>query len=126
MRSAVSSGASDPARRPPTSSTWRATTTSGSAAIHAWSRRLRPRRAQWGAGAGASRLVTGTLELHAELESAFAEFTGQPAALVFSTGYQANLGVVAALTDPDTLIVSDAHVHASLVDACRLAKPGAW
>jgi 8-amino-7-oxononanoate synthase len=80
---------------------------------------------QWGAGAGASRLVTGTLELHAELESALAAFTGHPAALAFSTGYHANLGVVAALTDPDTLIVSDAHVHASLVDACRLAKPSA-
>jgi 8-amino-7-oxononanoate synthase len=80
---------------------------------------------QWGAGAGASRLVTGTLDLHTELESALAAYTGHPAALVFSTGYHANLGAVASLTDPDTLIVSDAHVHASLVDACRLARPGA-
>lgn len=80
---------------------------------------------QWGAGAGASRLVTGTLQLHADLEQRLAVFTGQPAALVLSTGYQANLAVVAALTDSDTLIVSDAHVHASLVDACRLARPGA-
>jgi 8-amino-7-oxononanoate synthase len=79
----------------------------------------------WGAGAGASRLVTGTLELHAELEAALAAFTGNAAALVFSTGYHANLGVVAALTDAGTVIVSDAHVHASLVDACRLARPGA-
>ncbi|MCW2830610.1 MAG: 8-amino-7-oxononanoate synthase [Aeromicrobium sp.] len=76
----------------------------------------------WGAGAGASRLVTGTLSLHTGLEDALASFTGQPAALVFSTGYHANLSVVTSLADADTLIVSDAHVHASLVDACRLAK----
>lgn len=78
----------------------------------------------WGAGAGASRLVTGTLDLHTELETTLAAFTGHPAALVFSTGYQANLAAVTALSDKDTLIVSDAHVHASLVDACRLARPG--
>lgn len=80
---------------------------------------------RWGAGAGASRLVTGTLQVHADLEQRLAAFTGQPAALVLSTGYQANLAVVTALTDRDTLIVSDAHVHASLVDACRLSRPGA-
>jgi len=79
----------------------------------------------WGAGAGASRLVTGSLEVHAELEAAVAAFTGQDAALAFSTGYLANLGAVTALTDADTLLVSDAHVHASLVDACRLSRPGA-
>jgi 8-amino-7-oxononanoate synthase len=76
----------------------------------------------WGAGAGASRLVTGTLGVHRQLESVFARFCGQPAGLVFSTGYHANLAVVAALADEDTLIVSDAHVHASLIDACRLAR----
>lgn len=78
----------------------------------------------WGAGATASRLVTGSLVLHAELEAALASFTGHAAALIFSTGYQANLGVVAGLADSDTLIVSDAHVHASLVDGCRLARAG--
>lgn len=78
---------------------------------------------RWGAGAGASRLVTGTLDVHAELETALAGFTGHPAALAFSTGYHANLGAVAALTDHETLLVSDAYVHASLVDACRLARP---
>jgi len=77
---------------------------------------------QWGAGATASRLVTGTLDLHAELEAALAAFCGRPAALSFSTGYHANLSVVTALADDDTLIVSDAHVHASLVDACRLSR----
>lgn len=76
----------------------------------------------WGAGAGASRLVTGTLTLHAELESALANFTGQPGALVFSTGYHANLSAVTALADADTMIISDSHIHASLVDACRLSR----
>ena len=77
---------------------------------------------RWGAGAGASRLVTGTLELHAQLERELAAYLGQPAALVFSTGYHANLAAVAALGGRDALIVSDAHVHASLVDAVRLSR----
>jgi 8-amino-7-oxononanoate synthase len=77
---------------------------------------------RWGAGAGASRLVTGTLELHSQLERELAAYLGQPAALVFSTGYHANLGVVAALGGRDALVVSDAHVHASLVDAVRLSR----
>ncbi len=76
----------------------------------------------WGAGAGASRLVTGTLELHQQLERDLADYLGQPAALVFSTGYHANLAVVSALADRDTLVVSDAHIHASLVDAVRLSR----
>ena len=77
---------------------------------------------EYGAGAAASRLVTGTLTVHEQLESALAAFTGFPAALVLSTGYHANLSVVAALSDRDTLIVSDAHVHASMIDACRLSR----
>lgn len=79
----------------------------------------------WGAGAGASRLVTGTLTLHRELEDALAAWTDNQSALTFSTGYHANLSAVTALADADTLLVSDAHIHASLVDACRLARPGA-
>jgi 8-amino-7-oxononanoate synthase len=77
---------------------------------------------RWGAGAGASRLVTGTLELHAQLERELSAYLGQPAALVFSTGYHANLAAVAGLGGRDVLVVSDAHVHASLVDAVRLSK----
>jgi 8-amino-7-oxononanoate synthase len=77
---------------------------------------------EYGAGAGASRLVTGTLPVHDDLERALAAFTGFPTALVFSTGYHANLSAVAALADSDTLVVSDAHVHASMIDACRLAR----
>ncbi|MFI0464207.1 8-amino-7-oxononanoate synthase [Saccharopolyspora sp. 5N102] len=76
----------------------------------------------WGAGSGASRLVTGTTTLHAELERELAEFTGREAALVFSTGYHANLSAVTVLADKQTLIVSDAHVHASLIDAARLSR----
>ena len=77
---------------------------------------------EWGAGAGASRLVTGTLQVHADLESALIGLTGHEAALVHSTGYHANLSAVTALADKDTLLVSDAHIHASLVDACRLSR----
>jgi 8-amino-7-oxononanoate synthase len=76
----------------------------------------------WGAGAGASRLVTGTLAIHDDLENELAVFLGQPSALAMSTGYHANLGVVTALVDRDCLVVSDAHVHASLVDAARLSR----
>lgn len=76
----------------------------------------------WGAGASASRLVTGTMALHAELEEELAAHLGQPAALVLSTGYHANLAVVTALADRTTRILSDAHVHASLVDAVRLSR----
>jgi 8-amino-7-oxononanoate synthase len=76
----------------------------------------------WGAGAGASRLVTGTLPVHRALEDALMDWTGRPAALALSTGYHANLAAVTSLTDADTLIISDAHVHASLIDACRLSR----
>jgi 8-amino-7-oxononanoate synthase len=76
----------------------------------------------YGAGSGASRLVSGTLSIHTELEREMAAFTGFPAALAFSTGYHANLSVVQALADADTLVVSDAHVHASMIDGCRLAR----
>jgi len=78
----------------------------------------------WGAGSTGSRLVTGTTALHAELESELAAFCGAQAALVFSSGYAANLGVLTALSGPDALIVSDAANHASLVDACRLSRAG--
>ena len=76
----------------------------------------------YGAGAGASRLVTGTLPVHDHLETALARLLEADSALVFSTGYHANLGAVTALADADTLIVSDAHIHASLIDAARLSR----
>jgi len=86
---------------------------------------------QWGAGATGSRLVTGSTGLHATLEQALAGFAGAAAALVFSSGYLANLAVVTALATAlnpgtalapgGTLVVSDEANHASLIDACRLS-----
>jgi 8-amino-7-oxononanoate synthase len=76
----------------------------------------------WGAGATGSRLVTGDTELHQQFESELAEFTGAASALLFSSGYTANLGAVVGLSGPGSLLVSDAHSHASLVDACRLSR----
>ncbi len=76
----------------------------------------------WGAGSTGSRLVTGSTQLHAELEEALAHHVGAAAGLVFSSGYTANLGAVTALAGPGTLIVSDERNHASLVDACRLSR----
>jgi len=74
----------------------------------------------WGAGATGSRLVTGSTALHQDLEADLARFVGAESALVFSSGYLANLGAITALADKDTLIVSDALNHASLIDAIRL------
>ena len=78
--------------------------------------------ASHGAGATGSRLVTGTTSLHLDLEAALATRLGAPAALVFSSGYLANLAAVCALAGPDTLVVSDRANHASLFDACRLSR----
>ncbi|GAA2242636.1 MULTISPECIES: 8-amino-7-oxononanoate synthase [Streptomyces] len=76
----------------------------------------------WGGGSTGSRLVTGTTELHTELERELADFCGFEAALVFSSGYAANLAAVTALAPHGSLIVSDAGNHASLIDGCRLAR----
>ncbi|WP_425003979.1 8-amino-7-oxononanoate synthase [Mycolicibacterium sp. S3B2] len=76
----------------------------------------------WGAGSTGSRLVTGNTELHEDFENALAEFVGAESALVFSSGYTANLGAVVALSGQGSLVVSDALTHASLVDACRLSR----
>ena len=77
---------------------------------------------RWGAGSTGSRLVTGSTDLHTRLEADLAEFVGARAGLVFSSGYLANLGAVTALAGAGSLVVSDAQNHASLVDACRLAR----
>ena len=77
---------------------------------------------QYGSGARASRVVNGTLPVHAHLEEQLCRLTGAQSALAFSSGYLANLGVLTALGGPGTLLVLDAHVHASLLDAARLSR----
>ncbi|MFI5569537.1 8-amino-7-oxononanoate synthase [Streptomyces sp. NPDC051740] len=76
----------------------------------------------WGGGSTGSRLVTGTTGLHTELERELAAFCGFEAALVFSSGYAANLAAVTVLAPHGSRIVSDAGNHASLIDGCRLAR----
>jgi 8-amino-7-oxononanoate synthase len=76
---------------------------------------------RWGAGAGASRLVSGSRPVHRQLEQALADWKSTEAALVFPTGYAANLGTLSALAGPQVLICSDEHNHASIIDGCRLA-----
>lgn len=78
--------------------------------------------ADWGAGATSSRLVIGTTAAHVEFEEDIADFLGFPAALVFSSGYLANIGAVTALAGRGDLIVSDTGTHASLIDGCRLSR----
>ena len=76
----------------------------------------------FGAASGGSRLINGNLTLHDALEDELAAFFGRESALVFSTGYMLNVGVVPALVGPGDVILSDALVHASLVDGVRLSR----
>jgi adenosylmethionine---8-amino-7-oxononanoate aminotransferase len=78
---------------------------------------------RWGAGTGASRLVVGSRPLHSELESAVAAWKETEAALLFPTGYAANVGLLATLgASPEVTVLSDELNHASIVDGCRLAR----
>jgi len=77
---------------------------------------------RFGVGAGASHLVTGHTSLHHELEQKLAEFTGLPAALLFSTGYMANMGVITALLGRNDALFADKLNHASLNDAALLSR----
>ena len=77
---------------------------------------------QFGVGAGASRLISGTLKPHHNLELAIAQFTNTEAALTFSSGYATNLGVIPQLAKTGGLILADRLCHASLIDACRLSR----
>jgi glycine C-acetyltransferase/8-amino-7-oxononanoate synthase len=74
-----------------------------------------------GTSAGASRLISGSMPIHAELERRLAEFKGTESALLFGSGYLANTGVIAALARKDEVVCSDELNHASIVDGCRLA-----
>ena len=75
-----------------------------------------------GTGSGASRLINGTTDMHVMLEKKIAEFKRKEASLCYSTGYMANLGVISALADKNSLIVVDKLNHASIIDACRLSE----
>ncbi len=77
---------------------------------------------RWGAGAGASRLVCGTMTPHRRLEERLATFKGRESALLFGSGYLANTGVIAALARPGDVVFSDALNHASIVDGCRMSR----
>ena len=77
---------------------------------------------RWGVGAGASRLVSGTMTVHRRLEERLAELEGTRSALLFGSGYLANLGVIGALGGRGDVVLSDELNHASIVDACRLAR----
>ncbi len=77
---------------------------------------------QLGVGAGASRLVSGTMGVHRQLEQALAEFEGTEACVLFGSGYLANMGVIGALAGSGDLVFSDALNHASIVDGCRLSR----
>jgi 8-amino-7-oxononanoate synthase len=78
--------------------------------------------AREGLGAGAARLIAGNLHSHRQLEAELARFHRAEAALLFPSGYQANLGVLAALAGPEDVLFSDALNHASLIDGCRLSR----
>jgi 8-amino-7-oxononanoate synthase len=77
--------------------------------------------ARWGVGAGASRLVVGHLALHDEVEARLAAFKGTEAAVIFSTGYMANLGAISALVGPGDTVFCDKLNHASIYDGIRLS-----
>jgi glycine C-acetyltransferase/8-amino-7-oxononanoate synthase len=77
---------------------------------------------QWGAGSGASRLISGNMEPHRRLEARLAAFKGYPSALLFGSGYLANTGVIAALAGRGEVVFSDELNHASIVDGCRLSR----
>ncbi|MCK8827445.1 8-amino-7-oxononanoate synthase [Natroniella acetigena] len=77
---------------------------------------------EYGTGSGGSRLTTGSYDLHQELEKRLARFKGAEAAIIFNTGYMANLGVLTTIVREGDLILSDQLNHASIIDGCRLSK----
>jgi glycine C-acetyltransferase/8-amino-7-oxononanoate synthase len=77
---------------------------------------------RWGAGAGASRLISGNMKLHRRLEDRLATFKGYEASLLFGSGYLANTGAVAALARHGEVVFSDERNHASIIDGCRLSR----
>lgn len=78
--------------------------------------------AEYGVGAGSSRLIAGSMRLHHQLEAELALLKGTEAALLFNSGYHANVGAITALVGADDAVFSDALNHASIIDGCRLAR----
>ncbi len=76
---------------------------------------------RWGVGAGASRLVSGSMRIHRKLEERLAAFKGARAALLFGSGYMANIGVIGALAGKGDIVFSDELNHASIIDGCKLS-----
>lgn len=76
---------------------------------------------KYGTGCAGSRFLNGTVDLHLDLEEKLAKFVGKASCLVFSTGFQANLGVVSALIGRHDIVIIDEKVHASIIDGCRLS-----
>jgi 8-amino-7-oxononanoate synthase len=77
---------------------------------------------RWGTGSGAARLVVGSRPVHAALEDRLAAWKSEEAAVVFPTGFAANLGVIATVARPGVRVLSDALNHASIIDGCRLSR----
>ena len=77
---------------------------------------------RWGVGAGASRLVSGSMTIHRRLEERLAAFEGSESCVLFGSGYLANIGVIGALAGAEDVIFSDELNHASIVDGCRLSR----
>src|SRR5579863_9088813 len=77
---------------------------------------------KYGAGSGAVRTISGTMDLHMELERRIAKFKNVEACVVFQSGFAANAGTVAAVLTPDDHIISDELNHASIIDGCRLSR----
>jgi len=77
---------------------------------------------EYGAGAGASRLISGSMRLHETLEEQLAHFKGTEAALLFNSGYHANVGAITTLVGAEDVVFSDALNHASIIDGCRLSR----
>jgi len=77
--------------------------------------------AKYGTGCAGSRFLNGTLDIHLELESRLAAYVGKPAAVLFSTGFQVNLGVISCLLDRNDYLVLDEYDHASIIDGSRLS-----
>src|SRR5205807_1166952 len=77
---------------------------------------------RYGSGSGSARLIVGSRPVHGELEAELAAWKGTERAVLFSTGFAANLGVLSTLGSRDAVVLSDELNHASIIDGCRLAK----